>query len=227
MRSTGRSGRAAGSRPSRRREHGDLAGPLAASQLGVEGLGVALAAEHLRAVAPGLAPAHPPDHLAVVALEAFDAPGDDSSRRASSTRKLPAAGEGTGGYAIGRSAGCTAQCSIHSSNAARGIRRREHRARGAQLTTFDRPVDRARRQPGQRGGLRNPQERRLVVIDAHAFKEAIRPRLAPFSDAEHSAANGRNVYRTCPFRTFSSERSRGLRDTSPGNRPSPPSDSNR
>lgn len=69
-----------------------LAGALAADELGVEGFGVALAPEHLRAVPIALPPAHPPDDAAVLALDPFDAhdvgllSSPDRSRR-----KLPRA----------------------------------------------------------------------------------------------------------------------------------------
>src|SRR6266540_3561473 len=106
-------------------ERRQLAGAALAAQLRVEGLGVALAAEDLRAVLAGLAPAHAPDDGAVLAFDPLDTHGC-SSRRARSERKLPAAGAGTRGYVSGlRSAARTAHAATHSSNAARGIRRRE------------------------------------------------------------------------------------------------------
>jgi hypothetical protein len=132
----------------------------------------------------GVAPAHAP-HDAAVALDALDAHGDASSRRASSARKLPGAGGGTGGYAsarsTGRSVGGTAPCSIHSSNAARGIRSREHSRAGAQLAALDRAVDRARRQAGELGRFGDAQQRgvgrsgRIGRIGPHTSKEARTP----------------------------------------------------
>jgi hypothetical protein len=107
-------------------ERRQLAGPSLAAQLGVEGLGVALAAEDLGAVLARLAPAHAPDDTAVLSFDPLDAHGV-SSRRARSERKLPAAGGGgTRGYVVTGSGTRTTQRSTHSSNAARGIRRREH-----------------------------------------------------------------------------------------------------
>jgi hypothetical protein len=103
---------------------GQLAHAALAAKLGVEGLGVALAAEDLGAVLAGLAPADPPND-AVLAFDPLDA-HDVSSRRARSERKLPAAGGGvTCGYVVAGLGARTTQRSTHSSNAFRGIRRRE------------------------------------------------------------------------------------------------------
>jgi hypothetical protein len=105
-----------------------LAGALLADELGVEGLRVALATEHLRAVAAALAPSHAPHDGAVLALDSLDA--HDAALRSSATssrRKLPRAGgtsrvRTTGGGGSTR----TALRATQSSKSSRAIRNREH-----------------------------------------------------------------------------------------------------
>src|SRR5439155_26633412 len=99
---------------------------LAACDLGVEGLGVAFAAQDLGAVAATLAPAHAPDDAAVLAHDTLDA--HDAGPPSNSRRKLPRAGGGAGGgTATTRRSTRTVDDAIHASNASRGMRSREHR----------------------------------------------------------------------------------------------------
>src|SRR5690242_12375176 len=106
-------------------ESSELARPLASNHLRLERLGIALATEDLRPVAPTLAPAHAPDDTAVLALHALDTHGASplSDFAASRRRKLPRS-SGRGALTAGprgRSAGLTRHSSSHSSNAARGM----------------------------------------------------------------------------------------------------------
>jgi hypothetical protein len=107
-------------------ELGELAGALAPHELGIESLGVTLSPEHLRAVAPALAPAHAPDDGTVLAFHALDAHDAALPSSARSLRKLPRVAGTRRVRMAGALSTRTSDLAIHSSKSSRGTRSREH-----------------------------------------------------------------------------------------------------
>ncbi len=175
----------------------DLAGALAAPQLGVEGLGVALAAEHPGAVAPRLAPAHAPDDAAV-ALHALDAHHASSCERcARSARKLPAG-------------------SAAASTAARRAGRRA-RSRGRSRASTARPAQRPPRRAAARWGGLGPHTSREARTPIQASSDS------PAAGRRRRVQRRNDV----PVRHLSTRGRGLFGDQTPANQTSPPSDSNR